>query len=58
VSTSYRGPGHEQALDDNQRHTFVRHLNRVRVPQLMGREPSTHASGRRRPAQLGARRGG
>ncbi len=33
----------ELALNDDKRHTFVRHLDRVRVPELVGSEPPTDA---------------
>ena len=42
-------------LDHDKRDTFVRHLNRVGVPQLMGREAPSHARGRGRVMQLFAR---
>jgi hypothetical protein len=31
------------ALDHNQRHALMRHLNSVRMTKLMRREPSPHA---------------
>jgi hypothetical protein len=34
----------ELALDDDQRDAFVRHFDRVSVPKLVGREPTSHAS--------------
>ena len=33
----------ELALDHDERDALVRHLDRVRVPQLMRREPPPHA---------------
>ena len=39
-------------LNHDKRDTFVRHLNRVGVPQLVGREPPSHARGRGRVMQL------
>jgi hypothetical protein len=39
-------------LDHNERDTFVRHLDRMRVSQLMGRKPPSHACGRCRVMQL------
>ena len=33
----------ELALDDQQRHTLARHLNRVSVSELVRREPASHA---------------
>ncbi len=33
----------ELALDHNQRHALMRHLDGMRVTELMGREPSPHA---------------
>jgi hypothetical protein len=42
----------ELALDDDQRHAFVGHLDRVRVAQLMRRKPSPYAGGRCRTAQV------
>jgi hypothetical protein len=47
----------ELALDDVDRHSFTRELDRVRVPQLMGREPPPHASVDRQRAQFGSRGG-
>jgi hypothetical protein len=38
------------SLDDRQRNSFVRHLDRVRVPELVRREPPT------RPARAASRR--
>ena len=40
------------ALDDYDRHAFVRQLDRVRVTQLMRRQPPTDASQRGGSAQL------
>jgi hypothetical protein len=47
----------ELPLDDDERDAFVRHLDRVSVPELMRREPPPDAgcSGR---AELGADAGG
>jgi len=45
----------ELPLDHYKRDTFVRHLNRVGVSQLVGREPPCHACGRGRVMQLLAR---
>lgn len=39
-------------LDNNQRNALVRHLDGVRVPQLMRREPTPHASFSGRVMQL------
>ena len=33
----------ELALTDDKRAFFVRHFNRVSVPELMGREATSHA---------------
>jgi ABC-type thiamine transport system ATPase subunit len=33
----------ELALDDEQRDAFARHLDRVGVAQLMGREPASYS---------------
>ena len=44
----------ELALDDGERDPFARHLDRVRMPQLMGREPAPHAGLRGELAQLPA----
>ena len=33
----------ELALDDDERDSFVRHLDSVRVPELVGREATSHA---------------
>jgi hypothetical protein len=41
----------ELALDDRQRDPFVRHLYRVRVPELVRREPASH-TGLREPPKL------
>jgi hypothetical protein len=48
----------ELALDHDQRHALARHLDRVRVPQLVRREAPSHARLARHVAQLRARRGG
>src|SRR5205807_8608614 len=42
----------ELPLDHDQRDTFVRHLNRVGVSQLVWREPPSHACGCGRLMQL------
>jgi len=42
----------ELALDDRQWDPFVRHLDRMSVPELMGREPPPHPRLRRKPAKL------
>jgi hypothetical protein len=47
----------ELTLDHHQRHSLVLPLDRVRVTQLMGREPSAHACLGRATRQLLARRG-
>jgi len=41
--------------DDDQRHAFVGHLDRVSMPQLVGSEPPSHARGGRGMVQLLAR---
>jgi hypothetical protein len=46
----------ELPLDDRQRDPFVRHFDRVSMPQLVRREPP-HTSLRCEPAQLLAGRG-
>ena len=46
------------ALDDDQRDALMSHLHRVRMTQLMRREPAAHAGGRRGAPELGARGGG
>jgi hypothetical protein len=48
----------ELALDDDERHAFVRHLDGVSVAKLVRREAPTNARGRSRAAQLSTRRGG
>src|SRR5665213_1562195 len=48
----------ELALDDDQWHTLVRHLDRVRVTELTRREPTAHSRVRRGARQLLARRTG
>jgi hypothetical protein len=45
----------ELALDNDQRHALVGHLDRVRMPALMGREPTPDSRCDGRPAQLSAR---
>jgi hypothetical protein len=47
----------ELGLDHHQRHSVVRHLDRVRVTQLMGREPPPHACPGRGTPELFAGRG-
>ena len=42
----------ELALDDDQRHALARHLDRVRVAQLVRREASPHAGLAAAAAQL------
>jgi hypothetical protein len=42
-------------LDRDKRDTFVRHLDRVGVSQLVGREPPSHTCGRGCVMQLLAR---
>jgi hypothetical protein len=42
----------ELALDDRQRDPFVRRLDRVRMPQLVRREPPPHTSLHSEPAKL------
>jgi hypothetical protein len=42
----------ELPLNDRQRDPFVRHLDRVGVPELMWREPSAHTGLGREPAKL------
>jgi hypothetical protein len=44
----------ELALNYDQRHSFTRHLDRVGVPELMWREPSTHTRCGGGPAQVRA----
>src|SRR3954463_12800013 len=44
------------ALDDDERHALVGHLDGVGVAQLVRRETPANACGRRRAAQLGPRR--
>ena len=44
-------------LNDDQWNALVGHLDRVRVPQLVRREPSAHPGDGCRPSQLLARRG-
>jgi hypothetical protein len=41
-------------LDDRQRDPFVGHLDRVRVPELVRREPPANARLGRQAAQLAA----
>ena len=42
----------ELALDDDQRHALVGHLDRMRVAELVGREATTHARLGGEPAEL------
>jgi hypothetical protein len=42
----------ELALDHDQRDSLARHLNRVRVPQLMECEPATESGGNRGVVKL------
>jgi hypothetical protein len=42
----------ELTLDHDQRHAFTRHLDRVRMPQLVRCEPSPDARSEGRVAQL------
>ena len=44
----------ELALDDRERDPFVRHLDRVRVPELMWRAPTPDSRCGGGPAQLAA----
>jgi hypothetical protein len=46
----------ELALDDDERDTFVRHLDRMSVPKLMRRKSAPDAGFARRLMQLLARR--
>jgi hypothetical protein len=46
------------ALDDDERHALMSHLDRVGMAELVWREASPHAGSRRCAAQLGARGGG
>ena len=46
----------ELPLDDDERHSLMRHLHGMRVTELMGREPSTHTRLDRGAAQLLASR--
>ena len=48
----------ELALDDDQRHALAGHLDRVRVAELVWREPPPHAGLASDAAQLGAGGGG
>jgi hypothetical protein len=45
----------ELALDNDQRHALVGHLDRVRMLELMGREPPPDSRCDGRPAQLASR---
>jgi hypothetical protein len=47
----------ELALDDVQRHALAGEFERVRVAQLVRREPPPDAGARGEPAELGADRG-
>jgi hypothetical protein len=42
----------ELALDDDQRHALVSHLDRVGVPELIRREPPAHSGCGGGPRQL------
>jgi len=42
----------ELALDDDERHAFARHLDRVRVAKLVRREPPTNPGVGRDPREL------
>ena len=44
----------ELTLDDHQRDTFVGHLDRVRVPQLVWGEPATNTGESGGPSELPA----
>jgi hypothetical protein len=44
----------ELALDHDERHALVSHLDGVCVSKLMRGEPPAHSSGGRRPPKLGA----
>ena len=44
----------QPALDDDERHSFVGHLDGVGVPQLMGSTASSHPGVRRWSALVGA----
>ena len=46
------------ALDDDERHALVRHLDRVGVSELVRREAAPHAGRSGCVAKLGARGGG
>jgi hypothetical protein len=48
----------ELALDDRQRDPFLGHLDRMRMAELMRREPPSHASLSSQPTQLTASGGG
>jgi hypothetical protein len=45
----------ELPLDNRQRNPFVRHLDRVRVPELVRRKPPPHSSLSRDSAKLATR---
>jgi hypothetical protein len=47
----------ELPLDDRQRDPLVCHLDRVRVPQLVRREPPSYTGLRSEPSKLTARGG-
>ena len=47
----------ELALDDVERHALAGELERVRVAQLVRREPAPDAGARGEPAELAADRG-
>jgi hypothetical protein len=42
----------ELPLYDHERHALARHLDRMSMPELMGRKPPTHPGCDRRVAQL------
>jgi hypothetical protein len=48
----------ELALDDDQWHAFARHLDGVRVTELVWREAPSHSGRGGGAPQLGVRRGG
>jgi hypothetical protein len=48
----------ELALDDEQRHAFARHLDRVGVAELMGREPASYTGSGGGVVELQADTGG
>ena len=48
----------ELALDDRQRHPFAGHLDRMRMPELMRREPPPHPRHLCEATELGTGAGG